>query len=326
MVKIDNKLSEFYKSKSVLVTGGSGYIGSHIIDRLSLEDCSIKCFSRNKEIIKKNGIKYIFGDYGDESVWSEAIKDVDIIFHLASQTSVYAAEDDPSKDYAANVLPLETLVKSSKNKNKIPFVVFSGTATQFGIVESNPVSEQVEDNPSNYYDFHKSLAEKYLKFFIRKNFIQGVSLRLCNVYGPGPKSSSHDRGILNMMVKKALEGKNLTIYGSGDYLRDYIFIDDVVNAFILCPFNAEIINGLHLIVGTGEGKTIKEAITQVANLINSHYGVPSKVEHVDPPSNLSESEFRNFVADNCLIKKKLNWNPEVDFNDGILKTAKSFLE
>tara|TARA_A100001015_G_C14936344_1_gene690639 strand:- start:416 stop:1396 length:981 start_codon:yes stop_codon:yes gene_type:complete len=326
MVKIDNKLSQFYKSKSVLITGGSGYIGSHIIDRLSLEDCSIKCFSRNKEIIKRKGIKYIFGDYSDEDIWSEAIKDVDIIFHLASQTSVYVAEDDPSKDYAANVLPLEILAKSARNKNKIPFVVFSGTATQFGTVESNPVSEQVKDNPSNYYDFHKLLAEKYLKLFIKKNFIQGVSLRLCNVYGPGPKSSSHDRGILNMMVKRALDGKDLTIYGSGDYLRDYIFIDDVVNAFILCPFNSEIINGTHLLVGSGEGKTIKEALTQVAHLINSQFGVSSKIEYVNPPSNLNESEFRNFVADNSLIKKKLNWSPEVNFNDGIIKTAKSFFE
>ena len=327
MVKINNNtISEFYKSKSVLITGGSGYIGSHIIDRLSKEDCKISCFTRNKDILKKNGIKYILGDYDNQDIWNQALEDVDIIFHLAAQTSIYTAEKYPEMDYVANVKPIEVLLKALEIRGKVPFIVFSGSATQFGMTESNPVSEQTEDNPSNYYDFHKLLAERYLKLYIRKKVVKGVSLRLCNVYGPGPRSSSNDRGILNMMIKKALANENLTIYGSGNYLRDYIYIDDVVNAFILCPLNAEAVNGLHLIVGSGEGKTIKDAITQVVNIINNAHGTVSKIEHTDPPPILLETEFRNFIANNSLIKNKLSWNSEIGFNQGILRTAASFIK
>ena len=98
-----------------------------------------------------------------------------------------------------------------------------------------------------------------------------------------------------MMIKKLLANENLTIYGSGNYLRDYIYIDDVVNAFILCPLNAEAVNGLHLIVGSGEGKTIKDAITQVVNIINNAHGTVSKIEHTDLLQNFLRRNFETLL-------------------------------
>ena len=92
------------------------------------------------------------------------------------------------------------------------------------------------------------------------------------------------------------------------------------------PLNVEAVNGLHLIVGSGEGKTIKDAITQVVNIINNAHGTVSKIEHTDPPPILLETEFRNFIANNSLIKNKLSWNSEIGFNQGILRTAASFIK
>ena len=99
-----------------------------------------------------------------------------------------------------------------------------------------------------------------------------------------------------------------------------------MTAFILCPLNAEAVNGLHLIVGSGEGKTIKDAITQVVNIINNAHGTVSKIEHTDPPPKLLETEFRNFIANNSLIKSKLSWNSDIGFDQGILRTAESFIK
>jgi UDP-glucose 4-epimerase len=318
-------INNFYASKTVLITGASGYLGSHILNKLVETGCKIKFFSRSRQNNQKEGISYIYGSYEDKITWSKHLKDVDVIFHLASQTSLYEAEKDPFLDFNSNVNPMIVLLKELNKFDKKPFIVFAGTSTQCGIVNFIPANEDIKDNPTTVYDFHKLLAENYLKFSIRRGNVEGVSLRLCNVYGPGPKSSSHDRGIMNIMIKNALNSKDLTIYGSGEYTRDYIYIDDVVDAFLLSPINSKKVNGLHLLLGSGEGLTIKEAIASVAENINRIYQTNAVVSHIDPPNHLLQTEFRNFVSDNSLIKERLKWKPKIKFNEGILLTAKSFL-
>ncbi len=320
-----NNIDNFYKSKSVLITGASGYIGTHITNKLLYTGCKIKCFTRKEVDNKLDGVQYIFGDYDDHSIWSKHLNNVDIIFHLAAQTSLYTAEKFQEEDYMSNVYPLKIILDKLQHINKKPFIVFAGTATQCGLTKSLPVNETFIDNPSTIYDFHKLLAENYLKFHINRNNVNGVSLRLCNVYGPGPKSSSHDRGVMNIMIKKALKNEDLTIYGSGEYFRDYIYINDAVNAFLLSPINPSNINGLHMLLGSGEGFTIKEAINLVATNINKKYNKTSLVKNIDPPENILETEFRNFVSDNTLIKKSLGWHPQIKFEEGIILTAESFL-
>tara|TARA_A100001015_G_scaffold261280_1_gene306686 strand:+ start:1818 stop:2192 length:375 start_codon:yes stop_codon:yes gene_type:complete len=123
MVNINNnKTSEFYKSKSVLITGGSDYIGSHIINSLLKEDCKISCFKRNKDILKKNDIKYIFGDYDDQNVWNEVIKDADLIFLLVAQIIIFTTQKVPGLDDIANLKLLEVLLKTFVKKKKLAFI------------------------------------------------------------------------------------------------------------------------------------------------------------------------------------------------------------
>jgi UDP-glucose 4-epimerase len=319
------KIDDFYKSKSVLITGASGYIGTHITNKLLCTGCNIKCFTRNEVDNKKDNIQYIFGDYNDKSIWSEHLNDIDIIFHLAAQTSLYTAEKNQKEDYMSNVYPLKVILDELQHSNNKPFIVFAGTATQCGLTNSLPVDEKFEDNPSTVYDFHKLLAENYLKFHINRNNVNGISLRLCNVYGPGPRSSSHDRGIMNIMIKKALENEDLTIFGSGEYLRDYIYINDAVNAFLLSPINSANVNGLHMLLGSSEGLTLKDAISLVSKNINYKYNKTSTVKNINPPESMLETEFRNFVSDNTLIRESLGWYPQIKFEEGIILTAESFL-
>ena len=123
MVNINNnKTSEFYKSKSVLITGGSDYIGSHIINSLLKEDCKISCFKRNKDILKKNDIKYIFGDYDDQNVWNEVIKDADLIFLFVAQLIIFTTQKVPGLDDIANLKLLEVLLKTFVKKKKLAFI------------------------------------------------------------------------------------------------------------------------------------------------------------------------------------------------------------
>jgi nucleoside-diphosphate-sugar epimerase len=126
------------------------------------------------------------------------------------------------------------------------------------------------------------------------------------------------------MVRKALAGKSLTIYGKGESIRDYIFVDDVVNAFLSVPLNLHQTNGRHFVIGSGEGNSISQAINLVADRVRERKGVAVSVEHVTPPSNLSAIENRNFVADTSGFKQATGWEPQYSLKKGIDLTLEKY--
>jgi nucleoside-diphosphate-sugar epimerase len=327
-VRSQLSLSEFYHNKCVLITGATGYIAWNLIRQLVKFNCNIVCFSRSANKIEKEkgnaSFEFIEDSYQNEVAFNKAVKNIDIIFHLASQTSVYESEKNPLADYEANVRPMQLLLEACRKRGTRPIIVFSGTSTQCGMPKKLPVDENVVDYPITTYDFHKLQAERWLKFYTGQGWIEGVSLRLTNVYGPGPKSSSADRGILNLMINKALNGETLTIYGSGEYIRDYIYIDDVVSAFVNSPLKIDQTKNRHFIVGSGEGTTIHDAITLVGKLVSNESGVKVNVKSIQPPSGLLDIEYRNFVAESSSLKKNGVIESFYNLQQGIEKTIKHF--
>ena len=320
-------LTEFYHNKRVLVTGASGYIAWNLVKQLSDYNCTVVCFSRLVDKIERQrgnaNFEFIEGSYQDESLYPKSVKNVDIIFHLASQTSVYEAEKNPIADYEANVRPMQLLLEACRKEKTCPIVVFSGTSTQCGMPEEIPVDENVIDDPITTYDFHKMQAERWLKFYTRQGWIKGVSLRLTNVYGPGPENSSADRGILNLMINKALQGKELTVYGTGDYLRDYIYIEDVVSVFLLAPNHINDLKGKHFVLGSGEGKTINDSIHLVGKLVTQKTDKKVVVKNVKSPPGLHQIEFRDFVSDISAFCLHTKWKPKYNLREGIVVTITS---
>lgn len=265
---------------------------------------------------------------GDVSVRADverAVEGADVIFHLASQTSVYVAEADPAADVSANLLPMLHILEASRAAGSKPIVIMAGTATQAGLPQHLPVDERVPDAPRTIYDAHKLASERYLKLYSQTGHVIGATLRLANVYGPGPRASGKGRGVLNTMIERAIAGETLKIYGSGYYLRDYIFIDDAAHAFTLAAQNAENVNGKHFVIGTGEGHTLADAIGLVARLVGERTGRTVRVEHVDPPASLSPIESRNFVADPTAFRQATGWEVRVSFHQGISLTVDDFL-
>jgi len=326
---IDNsEITEFYHNKRILITGASGYIAWNLIKQLVKFDCTLICFSRDaKNVEQQKGnakFQFIEASYQDEVSFQQTVKNSHIIFHLASQTSIYEAEKDPLADFEANVRPMQLLLEACRKSDNCPIIVFAGTSTQCGLPKELPVDENVIDDPITTYDFHKLQAERWLKFYTRQGWVRGVSLRLTNVYGPGPKSSSSDRGILNLMIKKALNGEKLTIYGSGKYIRDYIYIDDVVAAFLTAPIYIKELNGKHFVLGSGEGESINNAIRLVGTLVAHKIGDKVNIENIDTPTGMAKIEFRNFTAGiNTLRKIGLCLNMQ-NLDSGINRTIEHY--
>jgi nucleoside-diphosphate-sugar epimerase len=303
------------EGKNVVVTGASGYIGSKLVEKLLLEKCQITRVSRSK-LTKIDGVADLQANTFDRSTWKALLNDAEIIFHLAGNTSVKTAAQDPEQSYLSTVNPIILLNQENSEKRKPARIVYASTATVYGITSSLPVSESFRINPLTIYDEHKALAEIELRG--NGNYsADNVILRLANVYGYGlNKSSSADRGVLNQVALKAIEGNDIELYGGGEFLRDYVHLEDVVNAFIMAA-GASIDKCETLNVGSGSSLTLKEAFQTIVKKVNSRIGTKSKIKNVAFPNPSNLVDQRNFQSDIGRIKEVLNWTPKVTFEAGV---------
>ena len=319
-----NELEKFYCGKKILITGGRGYLGSNLTSLLKDIDCHIVRLGKSEEPPKERKgtaeIEDIVCDIRESEVWENVLDGIDIVFHFAAQTSVYVADERSVDDLKINVLPMVQLLETCKRNNCKPIILFAGTVTETGMPIKLPVDESHPDKPVTTYDLHKLMAENYLKYFSERGIVKGAILRLANVYGPGPKSSSADRGILNVMIRKALQGEDLTLYGKGDNLRDYIYVTDVVNAFLMAAKRVEALNGQHFVIGTGEGYTLQEAFSLVTECVKRKAGIDVKIVNVDSPTSQSAIESRNFVADPKKFIDITGCKPGINLIKGIDQT------
>jgi nucleoside-diphosphate-sugar epimerase len=311
----------WYSGKRVLVTGGGGFIGSRLIGQLAGVDCRIIRLVRRAGAPAVNpgssAVEEVIGDARDPVLWRKLPDGIDVVFHLAGQTSTYEANRDPVADLQSNVLPMLLMLQACRARDLHPVVVLASTATICGLPVRLPVDETHPDAPVTVYDLHKQMAENYLKFHVRSGMGRGAVLRLANVYGPGPRSSKADRGILNRMTERALQGEALTIYGLGEQMRDYVHVDDVARAFLQAAVHVDALNGEHYIIGRGEGTTIAQALRMIAERVAARTGRRVAVTSVEPPAGLSPIEARNFVGDTRRFCKATGWRAQCALPQGI---------
>jgi len=310
------------KNKVICITGASGYIGSSLVKEL--DNHSIKKLirvGRKKMKILPNIEDWVL-DLKNYNSWRKIVKQADIIFHLSGNTSINSSENDPENEFISETLPITNLVKASKELNRNPRVVYASTATIYGLTEELPVKEEHFPIPITKYDSNKLHAEKHLIMASKENIIESISLRLANVYGPSVnESSSYDRGILSKITKLSFENKKIPMYGAGNYIRDYIYIDDVVNAFLLSSiFNYEEIRQSSEIVfnvSSGKGTHVKTVFNMISKEVEKITGTNSQIESVPWPSHVNDIEKRNFIGSSKRLKSLTGWAPETSILDGI---------
>ena len=316
------------RGRTILVTGGAGYLASGLVALLKNIDCRIIRLHKQgafpAPVTGVAQIRDVAGDVRDPEVWEHNLAGVDYLFHFAAQTSTYAANADPVADQAANVLPMLHLLEACRRQGRRPTVCFASTVTVAGIPARLPVDESHADHPLTIYDLHKLMAEQYLRWYSEQGVVRGVTLRLANVYGPGPRSSRADRGILNQMIRRALAGEILTVYGAGEQVRDYVYVEDAARAFLAAALHSEALNGKYFVIGSGRGHTIAEALGLVADRAAARTGIPVPVRHVAPPGDLSPIEQRHFVADSDRFRKATGWQASHTLDQGIDRTLEAF--
>jgi nucleoside-diphosphate-sugar epimerase len=308
-----------------VVTGGAGYLARSLVRELAAEPVAIRRFFRaaHGSLPAPPGLATVSDVHGDVTVRAElerALDGADVVHHLAAQTSIYAAEADPVRDVSTNVLPLLYLVEHARAGGHAPLVLLASTVTIYGLSSRLPVDESFAEDPRSVYDLDKLAAERLLAHYAANGVVRGAALRLANVYGPGPASSAPDRGVLNAMVRRALAGERLEIYGTGAWLRDYDYVDDAARAFVDAARDPDAVNGRSFIVASGEGVTVAAAVRLVAELVEEYTGRRVEVGHVPLPARLSPLETRQFVGRSDAFRRATGWAPRVSFREGLKYT------
>lgn len=316
-----------YSGKTILVTGASGVVAAALLRHLVMFHCKIIC-QYNKQTPKLDGysefvaeVVCVQGDLRDENFWENLLPGVDLVFHLAAQTSAYHANKHPSDDLILNLMPIARFLETAEKRHFRPVLINAGTVTQVGLTYQGPVDETALDCPETIYDIDKLAGEHYVRCYGQRMGGMSVTLRLANVYGPAPNNSQAERGLTNRMICLALEGKSLLVYGSGSQVRDYIYVDDVAMAFVYAGACIEHINGRHFVIGSGKGCTIYEMATAVSHVVGEIKGHRVTVENIQEPEGMLAIEKRHFVANTRAYFHYTGWQPRWSLAQGLYETA-----
>jgi UDP-glucose 4-epimerase len=290
-----------YEGLNILVTGGRGYIGSALVESLNSIDCNL--------ILS-------IGDVSEKETWDSIIhKDIDVIFHLAG---VEVGHETSERDLNVNAVSVLHMLQTCVEKDCNPRIVFSSSTNIFGDTQYDVVDEKTISNPPAEWSAHKLLAENYLKIYSDKYGLKTVTLRLPNVYGPVPRKEVMSRMVINKVIQYGIENKQLKLYKNKDCYRDYIFVDDVVNAFLKIGLaDSGVFDGRFFVVGTEKLITISKVWNTIANEIgNVSISIDNSVE-------LNPIEMRSFGGDSTRLNEVVGWEPEINLQYGIRLTVEN---
>lgn len=292
----------------ILVTGGAGFIGSHLVKRLLMEGHSVTVvdnLSTGKLENVPSGAHFYHLDIRDKRLSSILIKEnPQLIYHLAAQTSVPLSVADPAEDAAVNIMGSINLFHKAV-ENKVSKIIYSSTAAVYGVPESLPITEAHLANPISGYGLSKLTAEKYLQYYHLAYGIDYTILRYANVYGEG-QDSNGEGGVVAQFMHRALKRERPKIFGDGRQTRDFIYVQDVVEANIR-SMNKASQQTLHI------STSVATSITLLWENIQAITGIYLTPEYLPP----REGDIRNSVLDNKKAKQILEWSPVYDVNQGL---------
>ena len=316
-----------FEGKRVLITGGLGFIGSnlaHALARqcaeLTLVDSLIPGYGGNLFNISgiEDHIRVNIADVRDESSMDYLVRGKDYIFNLAGQVSHIDSMRDPYTDLEINCRSQLSILEACKKNNRGVKVVYAGTRGQYGKVDKLPVDENHPQRPTDVNGINKMAGEWYHIVYNNAHDIRACSLRLTNTYGPRHHMRTSRQGVLSWFVRLALEGKEIQLFGGGEQQRDFNYVDDVVEAFLLAAAS-DAANGEVFNIGAGVPVSLRQAAESCVKIAGTGSVVP-----VEFPPDKKRIEIGNYYADASKAERILGWRPRTSLREGLARTVEFF--
>ncbi len=315
------------EGRRILITGGLGFIGSSIAGRcvslggrVTLLDACLDPYGWNFANIEgfEKEATFVKGDVRNRPLVERLVGDADAVFHLAAQVGREISMEKPELDAEINCMGTLNILEAARRAAQPPKVVYAGSRGQVGEPVFLPVDESHPDNPTDVYGIDKLAAEKYLLLYQKVYGIPAVSLRLNNVYGPRCQMHAGFYGILNWFMANAMRDKPITVYGDGSQTRDYVYIDDVVDAFVQVVLSEEAA-GEMFYVGSGVETVFLDMVEEIVRAVGK-----GEVVHVPFPESREKIDIKRFVVSTKKINDFIGWKVHTDLKKGVELTVQYY--
>ena len=304
--------------KKVLITGGLGFIGSNLAVKCVSLGYDVTVISRSDSKIEniaeiKDKVKLILLDI--RNIGKE-IEGFDCIFHLAGTTDNYYILNDPYIDIEMNCRATIALLEACKKYNPKVRIVFGSTFFVNGNPDKLPVTPDSPCNPLGLYGATRLAGENFCNIYNKVFDLNVVVVRFTNVFGIREQSKNKKKAGFNYLINLAIENKEISLYDNGDFVRDYIYVDDVLDACLIVAEKGKL--GQVYYIGRGEFTKFKELV----DIIIKEAG-GGNIKPIDPPDFHKRIGIRDFVCDNTPLKS-LGWKPKISLQEGIKKTIEYY--
>ncbi len=300
-----------------LVTGGAGFIGSHIASALAssgarlriIDDLSTGYRENLQEI--KGEVDFVHGSLADDKSLRRALEDVELVFHEAAIPSVPRSVENPRQTHIASVESTFSLLLAAREKN-VRRIVYAASSSAYGDQPTLPKVETMLPEPLSPYAVAKLVGEHYCQVFTRVYGLETISLRYFNVFGPRQDPSSQYSGVISRFISALLGGETPVIYGDGEQSRDFTYIDDVVDANLKA---AETVKGIGQVINIANGDRI--SLNQLLDELKTLTG---KSEVVADYKEARPGDVKHSLADITRARELLGFQPKVDLRTGLQQT------
>lgn len=315
-----------FDARRVLILGGLGFIGSNLAIRLvklgaevTLVDSMLPQYGGNLRNIDpiEGQCRINFSDIRDQHSLDYLVAGADVIYNMAGQTSHVESMTDPITDLEINCWSQLTLLESCREHNPDAQIVFASTRQLYGRPQYLPVDETHPTEPADVNGVHKLAAEKYYSVYADVHGIRSVSLRLTNTYGPRQQLRGNKQGFLGIFIRLAVQGEQISVFGDGTQLRDFNYIDDVVEALLLATDEDDLVGQV-----ANLGAQERYSLNDVVDVLGRYCDFP--VERVPFPEEHEAIDIGDYYADFSKFQQITGWEPQVDLDEGLQRTVEYF--
>ncbi|MEX1112779.1 MAG: GDP-mannose 4,6-dehydratase [Candidatus Andersenbacteria bacterium] len=318
-ITLPNDVSEYFRGKSVLITGGAGFIGSSLAQaivplgaKVTVLDAMLPLYGGNEFNLEgiRDQIEFVQGDIRDAELVAKLVSGKDIVYSFAAQVSYIDSKEQPFLDLDINGKGHLTVLEAIREHAPQARVLFSSSRMVYGKIKTVPVEETHPTDPLSLYGIHKLLGEKYYHYYWDTFGVDTVSVRIPNPYGPRQQMKHSKYSIVGWFVRQAMEDNNIDIFGDGQQERDYLYIDDIVDAFLHLTVkgaSGEVYN-----IGTHERIRFVDMVDAVLAEVGS-----GRKTHIPWPESYEKNETGNYIADTAKIEAVTNWKPQVSLKEGV---------